>query len=408
MFAISATAARSVGRFPMTSIHRLSLSPELERELVSYRSRPPLAECDVLVVGAGLVGLATAWFAAERGLVVQVVDGGDLAGDASGASFGGVWPNELGTGLPNSFQELAFASRDLWGRLSVRPGMDFDWRVNGFVQVDPTRFPPSAEAFVDAQLERGWSLTSLDATQLANLVPGLSPTRREGLLFPSEAQLDPVKTALSLARGVVNARGCVRTRLRATGVLRDGDAIREVTLSAEGGETVTVRPRFLVVASGWQLDWLGDAPPRLPLRAVGGQAVASDPVAPLLKPSLSGGVMVTQTRAGHVLVGASMVEGALASPDDATSARLVAAARELFPPLEGIAFPHAWVGNRPATPDGLPILDRLPETSNAWIAAGHHRTGILLASGSGHAIAEWIATGKTTVDLGPYRADRFG
>lgn len=386
----------------MTSIHRKSLSPHLEQELVAYRETSLQPECDLLVVGAGLVGLATAWFAAERGMKVQVVDENDLAGGASGASFGGVWPNELGATLPDSFQELALVSRDLWGRLSVRPGMDFDWRVNGFVQVDHTRLSPSAEAFVDLQLERGWSLTAVDAEQLAKLVPGISTGLSEGVLYPSEAQLDPVKTALSLARGITRAGGRVRTGLRVESARLAGGMLAEVTLSAE-----TVRPANIVMATGWQLDWLGDNMPKLPLRAMGGQAVASDPVAPLLKPSLSGGVLVTQTRAGHVLVGASLVDGPLQSPDPETTSRLVAAARELFPPLSNVVFPHAWVGNRPATPDGLPVIDLLPGVDNAWVACGHHRAGVLLASGTGQQVAEWIATGKTSLDLTPYRADRF-
>jgi glycine/D-amino acid oxidase-like deaminating enzyme len=387
----------------MSSIHRLALSSELERELVAYRETVLSPECDLLVVGAGLVGLATAWFAAERGMTVQVVDAGDLAGGASGASFGGVWPNELGATLPDSFQELALASRDLWGRLSVRPGMDFDWRVNGFVQVEHTRFAPSADAFVDLQLERGWSLTAVDAEQLAKLVPGISPARTEGVLYPSEAQLDPVKTALSLARGITRAGGRIRTGLRVESARYSAKTLSEATL-----ETGSVRPAHVVIATGWRLDWLGDSAPKLPLRALGGQAVASNPVAPLLKPSLSGGVMVTQTRAGHVLVGASLVEGPLESPDSETTSRLIAAARELFPPLNNVEFPHAWVGNRPATPDGLPVIDRLPGIDNAWLACGHHRAGVLLASGTGQQVAEWVATGKTSLDLTPYRADRFG
>src|SRR5262245_17141150 len=94
----------------------VSLTPD-ERAALDPGAADILRTPDVLVVGAGLVGLATAYFLAERQMRVQVIDAGPVARGATGASAGGVWPNDQGPSHPPAFQPLAFLSRDLWGRL---------------------------------------------------------------------------------------------------------------------------------------------------------------------------------------------------------------------------------------------------------------------------------------------------
>ena len=66
-----------------------------------------------------------------------------------------------------------------------------------------------------------------------------------------------------------------------------------------------------------------------------------------------------------------------------------------------------WAGLRPATPDGLPIMGRDPDTERLWYATGHGRNGILHAALTGEIMADLLTSGVTDVDIGPFRVDRF-
>ena len=67
----------------------------------------------------------------------------------------------------------------------------------------------------------------------------------------------------------------------------------------------------------------------------------------------------------------------------------------------------AWAGLRPGSPDGLPVIGRLPGWENVYVATGHFRNGILLGPITGKLIAQLITTGRTEVPLAPFRAERF-
>jgi glycine/D-amino acid oxidase-like deaminating enzyme len=87
--------------------------------------------------------------------------------------------------------------------------------------------------------------------------------------------------------------------------------------------------------------------------------------------------------------------------------RLRAAATELVPSLADAELVRFWSGLRPGTPDGLPILGRLPGQENAWVATGHYRNGILLSPITGQLMAEAILAGKPPERLQPFSPARF-
>ncbi len=398
----------------MRSVWWNRLTDRERAEIAELTGSPPATAPDLLVVGAGLVGLCTAWYAADRGLSVVVIDAGDALGEASGASFGGVWPNELGSmlDLPDdspaaeAFQELAFSSRDLWGRLSVRPGFEIDWQVNGFLQVDAQRLQPTAEAFTERALNRGYSLAECDAEQVATLEPALAPCPHGGVRYPSEARLNPLKAGLALIRGIRQKGGRVVTHAAARSLQTNsvGDQLEVVVETPTAA--ITIRPKAVVAASGANLSWLGERANLVPVRPTTSEAVATGPVAPLLTSTIGGRFLVQQLRTGEVIAGGTTVEGRLDQPRPATIQEIIAATRQLIPALANVEFPSAWCGARSSTPDGQPILDLVPGTRRVWLAVGHHRAGILLATGTGRLLADWIADDQAP-GIDAFRLARF-
>jgi glycine oxidase len=358
---------------------------------------------DVLVVGGGLVGLAIGYFLAERGAKVQVIEGKRLASGASGANAGGIWPNDQGPLHPSGFHALAFLSRDLWGRLSLRPEFDFDWRVNGLLNVNAERIGPSAAEVAARLQELGYAVQGVDAEQIARLEPALRSGLTYGLHLPSEAHLHPVKAVVSLVRASCRRGVGIKVGVAATGLqLRQG----RIT----GVETTAgpIEARHVVAATGWSAAWLGKViSPLPPLRAVSGQLISTPPLPPLLKGTVAGQFLVFQLRSGEVVTGPDVVESDRLTPDPALSVQFADAARELIPALRDVPFDRAWCGIRPGTPDGLPVIDRAANVENLWLACGHFKNGVLLAPGTGKLLADWIVTGTRPEELLPFAADRF-
>ena len=88
-------------------------------------------------------------------------------------------------------------------------------------------------------------------------------------------------------------------------------------------------------------------------------------------------------------------------------AGIVADLERAFPALAGIAVSHAWVCFRPTHPDSLPVIDRVPGLTNAWVTSGHFRHGILLAPATGRALARWVESGEQPPEVVGMEIDRF-
>lgn len=380
-----------------------TLSAAERRELDVGAGQEVLKTPDVLVVGGGIIGLATAYFLADRGASVQVIEAGTIAGGASGANAGGIWPNDQGPAHAPGFQQFAFLSRDLWGRLSLRPGFDFDWRVNGILNVGPEKFPPSAAECAVRHQEQGYTVHAVDAGQIALLEPNLKPGLNSGLHYPSEAHLHPVKATLSFARAARIKGAHLATGVSAKSLAHQAERVTSVETTAG-----RIDPRFVVSATGWTAEWLRGALSVLPpVRSVSGQLISTDPQAPLLTGSVVGRFLIFQLRTGEIVTGGNLLESESLTPDTSLSAQFAEAARDLVPDLRDVAFPRSWCGRRPATPDGLPVIDRAAGFENLFLACGHHRNGVLLAPATGKLLTEWILSDARPEELSPFNANRF-
>jgi glycine/D-amino acid oxidase-like deaminating enzyme len=388
-------ASESVWQATLSSSERAALN---EGAGVILHSHP-----DVLIVGGGLVGLATAYFLAEEGCAVQLIEAAALASGASGANAGGIWPNDQGPSHTSGFQALAFRSRDLWGRLSLRPDFDFDWRVNGFLNLSAERIGPSAPQMAAELQEQGYAVQAVDGEQIAALEPNIRPGLTAGLHLPSEAHLNPVKATLALANGARRRGAGINPGVAALGFTARSGRIERVDTTAG-----PIEPRHVVSATGWTAQWLAALnEPLPPLRPVGGQLIATEPQPPLIHAAIAARFLVLQLRSGEILTGGNVRESDSLVPDAGLTRELIDAARELIPALREVPFTRAWCGLRPATPDGLPIIDRARTADNLWLACGHFKNGVLLAPATGKLLAEWIVSGNPPPDLAPFQGGRF-
>ncbi|MHC3470111.1 NAD(P)/FAD-dependent oxidoreductase [Streptomyces sp. 7R007] len=374
--------------------------------------------CDVVVVGAGMVGAACALYAARAGLDVVVVDRAPVAGGTTGAGEGNLLVSDK---EPGPELELALLSARLWAELAEEPdlGPSFEYEAKGGLVVAATPGDLTAlKALAVGQRAAGVEAVSVGHEELRALEPHLAPGLAGGVLYPQDAQVMPALAAAHLLRasGARLATGpavteVLRTRGGAVrGVRTDRGAIHAPAvvnaagtwggeLAAHAGVTLPVRPRrgFVLVTEP------------LP-RRIRHKVYAADYVADVASDSaaLRTSPVVEGTAAGPVLIGASRERVGFDRSLSLPALRALAAgATGLFPFLSDVRALRSYVGFRPYLPDHLPAIGPDPRVPGLHHACGHEGAGIGLATGTGQLVAQALSGKTPELDLTPFRPDRF-
>ena len=373
---------------------------------------------DVIIVGAGVVGAACAWYATRAGLRVTVLDRGPVAGGTTGAGEG----NLLVSDKPRGPElDLALRSITLWQGLAEEIG-GFEYDGKGGLVVaygDPSL--QALEAVARGQRSAGADAVIVPAGDLPMYEPQLARDVAGGCHYPQDAQVQPMLAAARLLAAARAAGARVCTGVTVTGLVRSGDRVAGVRTSAGdlpagavvnaagtwSGDiaamadvTVPVSPRrgFILVTE--------PLPPTVRHKVYAAEyvdAVASDDAALQISPVVEG------TESGTILIGSSRERVGM----DRTLAvdvlrRLAAAAVRLFPMLAGVSAIRAYCGFRPYSPDQLPIIGPDPRAPGLMHACGHEGAGVGLAPATGELIAGALTGQSQTVDPFPFRPERFG
>ncbi|MCW2882791.1 MAG: FAD-dependent oxidoreductase [Sphaerisporangium sp.] len=374
---------------------------------------------DVVVVGAGVVGAACAYFAARAGLSVTVVDRGPVAAGTTGSGEGNILVSDK---EPGPELELALLSNRLWRELACLGGFDFEPK-GGLVVAETTEILDALATLADGQAGRGVEHTLVAEEELPGYEPHLTRDVAGGVFYPQDAQVQPM---LAAARLVQHGPGAtLRTGTTVTGFLREGDRVTGVR--TDKGD---IPAGAVVNASGtWGGELAALAGLDLPILPRRGFILVTEPISgrlgvPLIRhkvytaayvtdvasdsAGLSTSAVVEGTPAGTVLIGASRervgFDRTVSIPVLETLARQ---AVRLFPVLAARRVIRTYCGFRPYCPDHLPVIGADPRAPGLYHACGHEGAGIGLAPATGHLIAGQLTGAAPEMDLSPFRPERF-
>jgi glycine oxidase len=361
----------------------------------------------VVVIGAGAAGCAAAYYLSTAGVRVTLVEREGVGAQASGWSAGGLNPLH---GVPAPFAALAMESfrlhLALWPELERLTGQDLRARRISMAMVAPDEaaIPPLLglrDAFAAAE---GFSAQWLDAAALHALEPRLTPDLAGALVTRGNGVLDSYQFTAALA-AAAQRQGALLHAGTVTGLRRAGARVTGVWC----GDTVLPCDAAVVAMGPWSqaaAPWLDWPFPVEPLKgemlrmAMPGPPLACDVVAPHV--SLFG------RAGGQVWIGSTMERRGFDTEASESARRtLLGAAVRLMPALAEASLERQTACLRPITPDGLPIVGKVPGWDGVYVATGGGAKGILLAPAMGKAVADLLLTGRTALSISSSSPERF-
>jgi glycine oxidase len=347
---------------------------------------------DVIIVGAGIIGLSLAIELRKRGASVLVVERGEPGREASYAAGGML--ADGGAETPALLQSLATASAQMYPefvhQLQDESGVNVDLRSEGTLL-----FP--AKRHASQNIPGAHRLTGA----LAQLEPALASAPGP-VFFQKERSVCP-RALMNAALKAAKHRGV--DIVSGTPVLSV-----EVSRGLVSGVTTHRRSYWAAKVVNCAGAWAGQIPPyEFPTRPVKGQMVCfAMPARRLLRHVVrSPEIYLIPRSDGRLLAGATVEEAGFDKrtvPD--TIQQLQHAAIAMLPELRQARMLEAWAGLRPGTPDQLPILGATP-TPGYYVASGHFRDGILLAPVTARVMAQVIAGNPPEYELAQFSAERF-
>ncbi|MGW6849646.1 NAD(P)/FAD-dependent oxidoreductase [Streptomyces virginiae] len=370
---------------------------------------------DAVIIGAGVVGAACAYYAARAGLSVAVVDRGPVAGGTTGAGEGNllVSDKEAGPEL-----DLALLSTRLWTELAAVLPREMEYEPKGGLVVAPDqRTVKALRTFAEGQRAAGVDAVEVAADALRDLEPHLAPGLAGGFHYPQDAQVQPAQAAARLlaASGAQVHLGEEVTQILLEGGVVGGGAARPAPISSPApGETAAPPPGAIASLAGVTLPVLprrGFVLVTEPLpRVVRHKVYAADYIADVASGSaaLQSSAVVEGTPSGPVLIGATRERvGFDRTLSTEALRRLAGQAAALFPVLADVRVMRAYHGFRPYLPDHLPAIGPDPRRPGLLHACGHEGAGIGLAPASGALIAAALTGAEPPLSPYPFRPDRF-
>lgn len=411
----------------------------------------------IIVIGAGIVGLCTAWHLARSGAAVTVLDGeapgsGASSGNAGAISAGSVAP----LAMPGVLKQVPGMLLDPAGALHIPPSYALraaPWLLRFVASARPARVAAIAEALAGllgnameehrrilaeegaldliretgqlylyrdrAQYAKdagGWALRQqhgmriefLDGREaIRDIEPDMQGDYALGLLIPEQgSSINPRRQAEVVARGVERLGGTLRQEA-ARALLTEAGRVTGVATAAGP----ILADQVVLAAGAWSARLLAPLGFRVPLETQRGYHVMlPDAGISLQRPVVPADrkAFISPMEEGLRIAGTVEFGGLEAPPTPRRAALLLEDLRKAFPQARTEGAAGHWMGHRPCLPDSLPVLGPVTSWPGLWCAFGHGHLGLTGSAPTGALLARAMLGPAPNQDLAPFAVERFG
>jgi len=382
---------------------------------------------EVVVIGGGVIGSATAYFLCKEGAEVLIVEADDLSSGASGACDGFV---SLQTKQLGDHLELARESAQLFPSIVEDLEVDIEYnRCGGLMLARTTDQLKELKARAKKLKAAGLEVETLSPSELKERLPEVSKDIKGASFCAEDSQVNHYKLTLGLAQKAQEMGATILKGCKVENIVVTNNRVREVDTSMG-----SIHSRRVICAAGTGSNQIGKMIivdiPILPQR---GQILVTESRERLLDLIVSGaeylgtkanlaelmpddeealklglGFTAEQTASGNILIGSTRE---FAGFDNNTTPDAINAiaknAIDFLPWIKDLDVIRSFAGLRPYSPDGLPILGTVKGVKGFYIATGHAGDGICLAPITGKLMSELVLDGETCMDIEPFSLYRF-
>lgn len=410
-------------------------------------------EADILIIGAGIVGICCAAFLCEAGRRVTVIDRTGIceetsSGNAAALAFPDPLPlahkgmlkklpgwlaDPLGpltipptylpklapwlirflrAGHPSKFDASLRAQASLmelaqaeWAGLSERAGAARMISHNGAIDLyeGEAEFKASLPGWV-ARERFNIPFEHVSGTRLAELQPGLSPRFTHGTFMPSWKQVDDPKLFGKAIWAYAESKGAQFIQAKVERIESAGKAIVHIV----DGPSLAA-DRLVIAAGAWSHLLARDLGEKIPLETERGYNTTLPVGAFDLRRQLTfvgHGFVVSPLATGIRVGGAVELAGLKRPPNFARAKAMLEKAKAFLPGLD-MRNGREWIGYRPSLPDSLPVIGKARDATNVFYAFGHGHLGLTQSAATGRLIRDLVVGQTSPIDLKPFSPQRF-
>ncbi|OCR22741.1 sarcosine oxidase subunit beta [Pseudomonas syringae] len=367
---------------------------------------------DIIIVGAGIMGAASAFFLRRRGYSVLLLERGLVGQHASGTNFGNV--RRQGRFLPQL--ALANRSRELWGRLPELIDDDLEFIASGHIRVC---FRPDEiiklQAYASAPQASELGLTVYQGAEMRARFPYLGPEVLAASYAPFDGHANPRLAAPAFARAGVREGVDLRENTEISTIDKVADMFHVTSVSGEQFRA----PKLLVTAGAWGSRLSSQFGEPVPMEPNGPQMAVTEPLPYVFKEVVGvfshrheEVIYFRQIPRGNVIFGGCHRSkpnlDTLRSPAEPKGLLMqLPQLKRLAPALTRVNVIRTWSGVESYVIDDIPIIGPSGQVDGLYYAFGFCGHGFQLGPGVGDVMAELIDTGATSTPIEPFAITRF-
>lgn len=305
-----------------------------------------------------------------------------------------------------ALRALLAPATDALRNLAAGSGAENLFRTTGQLQLYPNNAALQADAAIwNLRRSRGVRAEILSKDEIRQLEPGVGGAYTCAVFLPDEGMvLDPQRQLEALTKAFVRGGGRLLVQ-NCRGI--DVDDVSKVVLALDGDRLVA--DRVIVAAGAWSHRLAAQVGDPVPLETQRGYHVTiMDAGVDLRRPVVAADrkCFATPLAAGLRIAGTVEFAGLEAPPDYRRARALLEHGRRLLPSLRTNYYTE-WMGHRPCLPDSLPVISSAARSQRLFYAFGHGHLGLTGAAVTGELIAALAAGRPPSIDLHPFRVDRF-
>lgn len=340
-----------------------------------------------LIIGGGVVGMATAVELNNAGIQVTIIDRGQL-GQACSWAGGGILAQLHAWRENMVLDPLVHLSQKLYpelvNELIAETGIDPEWQMSGMLVLDPDNI----EKALSWGLSNNIQIEHIVRNDIQDLEPALAMVESDALWLPEVAQVRNPRLLKAMRSFLLNIGVKIIEDLKVRKILINRSHITGI----ETARGVINADKVIISAGAWSARLLNTIDLHLPIKPVRGQMISYQlPENKLQRILLKDEHYIIPRKDGLVLAGSTVEDvGFTNETTESALKSLRSAAEEIYPGINNHPLTGHWSGLRPGSPEGVPIIDACPDVEGLFLNAGHYRNGVLLAPASARLMADIV------------------